>query len=99
MRLQHALDHTDSDAWLESEARHPTIAGIGLAVVPADRIAQGVVARGAAERLDVLMLVERGNALRRHLTAEPIGFFQQHHAGAVPGSRKRSGDTPGAAAG
>jgi hypothetical protein len=47
----------------------------------------------------MLVLVERRNALRRHLAAEPVGLFQQHHATAVPGSRKRSGDTSSAAAG
>jgi hypothetical protein len=67
--------------------------------VLSDRIAQLVVAARAAERLDVLVLVERRHPLRSHLAAEPVGFLEQHHAAAVARGGERCGDTAGAAPG
>ena len=94
-------------ARLEGQARDPAGARIEvgrcrsrrrLAVVVAQRLAQGVVARGAAEGLDVLVLVERGDALRGELAAEPVGFLEQADAAAAARGRQRRGDAAGAAA-
>ncbi len=58
------------------------------AVVPAQRLAQRIVAGGAAEGLDVLVLVERGHALRRELAAEPVGLLQQVDVAAARARRR-----------
>src|SRR4051812_16538015 len=96
---EHALDHLERDAGLEGEPRYPAVTGVRFAVVRADRVAQRVVARRAAARLDVLMLVERGDALRGELPAEPVGLLEQHDAAATARGGERGGDTACAAAG
>ena len=58
------------------------------AVVRADRLAQGAVARGAAEVLDPRVLVER-HGLARELAAEPVGLLAQHDARAPIGRGQR----------
>ena len=60
-------------------------------------VAQPIVAGGAAELLDVLMLVERGNALRRQLSADPIRLLDEVHVPAAPGGGERGGNAAGAA--
>ena len=57
------------------------------AVVIADRLPQGVVAPRPAEPLDVLVLVERRDALSRELAADPVRFFEHTHT--APGARGR----------
>src|SRR5215510_446979 len=99
MRSEHLLDDADGNARLERKARDPAVTWVELAVVPPDRIAQLVVAARAAERLDVLVLVERRHPLRSHLPAEPVGFFQQHDVSAIPGRGERRGDSARAATG
>ena len=47
------------------------------AVVVAQRIAQVVVARSAPESLDVIVLVQRRNALRGELATEPVGLLDE----------------------
>ena len=58
LRREHALDHLERDAGLEGEPRYPAVTRVRFAVARADPVAQRVVARRAAARLDVLMLVE-----------------------------------------
>src|SRR5215510_12906627 len=98
MRSEHLLDDADGNARLERKARDPAVTWVELAVVPPDRIAQLVVAARAAERLDVLVLVERRHSLRGQLPAEPVGLLEQHHAAAAPRRGQRGGDAAGAAA-
>ncbi len=107
VRGQHLFDRRDGDARLEREPRDPAPARIELCVararaatiVIADELAEPVVARGPAERLDVLVLVERRDALRGHLPAEPVGLLEQHDPAAAPRRGERGGDAAGAAAG
>ena len=87
-----AIASTATDG-LEGEVRHPAGARVAgrppwiepeLLVVGADRPAQGVVARGASEALDQVVLVERRDALRRQLPAEPVGLLDETRLPAAP---------------
>ena len=67
------------------------------AIMIPQSVAQPIVAGGAAELLDVLMLVERGNALRRQLSADPIRLLDEMHMASTPGDGERCGNSAGAA--
>ena len=104
-RLAHLLG---AGCRLEREPADPAVARVerGIAsgrsgraaVAVAQGIAKRVVARGAAEGLDVLVLVERRDALRAQLAAEPVGLLDQAGAAAAPRRRQRRGDAAQAAA-
>ena len=64
----------------------------------AERVPQPVVAGGAAEALDVLMLVQCRDALRGQLPAHPVGLLDQADALSPPRRRQGRGHTAGAAA-
>ncbi len=108
VRSKHRVDHVDCDARLEREPRHPAVARIELgtpsgiagrgAIPVAQRIAQRVIAARAAEALDVLVLVECGNALRGQLSAEPVGLLDHMYDAAAARGGERCGDAAGAAA-
>src|SRR5206468_3365383 len=80
-RLRHGVKHVDGHPRLEGKTRDPAPAGIWMrlrgeggrqaAVMGADGLAQGVVASRSPEALDVLVLVQRGDALGGELTAYP----------------------------
>ena len=99
--------HRCADGGLEGEARHPARArvarargrrGRARAVVRADRLTQRVVARGPAEALDQIVLVERRDALRRQLPAEPVGLLGEADPPPSAGGGERRGDAARAAA-
>ena len=73
------------------------IVGVG-AVMIAQGVAQRVVAGSAAEVLDVLVLVKRGDALCGQLAADPIRLLQQMHPASAPGGGERCGHAACAAA-
>ena len=102
-------DALDDVRRLEHKARDPAGPGIevgtatgsaraGAILIP-HPAAEPVVAGRAAEGLDVLVLVQRRDALRAHLPAQPVGFLEQYHAAPGAGRSKRSSDAAGAAAG
>ena len=62
------------------------------------RSRSAVIARGAAEGLDVRVLVERAHALCSELPAEPVGLFEQHDLPAGRRRGQRGSDPAGAAA-
>src|SRR5579862_847345 len=107
----HCFEHRRRGPRLERERAHPGVAGVersravrgrgqtvGAAVVGADPVAQLVVRRGAAERLDVLVLVEGGDALGGDLPAGPRRFFGQADAQAEPGGAQGRGNAAEAGA-
>ena len=67
------------------------------AIMIPQSLAQAIVAGGAAELLDVLVLVERGNALRRQLSADPVRFLDEMDMTSAPGGGERGGNSAGAA--
>src|SRR5215204_6497252 len=87
MRLEQRHHRRDRHFGLESHARDPTVAGIEMGLLPglagerpimvAQRIAQLVIAGGAAEILDVIVLVESGDASGGQLPADPVGFLDE----------------------
>ena len=106
--LQHPFDRLDRDPRLERQPAHPAVARVEIGgparvagarpVRVAQQVAQPVVARGAAEGLDVRMLVERAHALCGELAAEPVGLLEQHDLPAGGRRGQRGGDPAGAAA-
>ena len=101
MRLQQGHDRGDGYLRLEGDAADPAIAGIEVwlsarlasvrPIVVAQGVAQLIVARRAAERLDVLMLVQRGDTLCGQLAADPIRFLDEMDAAAAPCGSERCG--------
>ena len=87
MRLEQRRHRGHGDLRLEGDARDPAVARIEMGVlagftgerpiVVAQRIAQPVVAGGAAEGLDMLVLVERRDALCGQLPADPVRFLDE----------------------
>ena len=90
VRLEERINGGYRHPRFESDTRHPAVAGIevsapaGIArkrpIVIAQRITQVVVARSAPETLDVIVLVQGRNALRRELATDPVGLFDEVNA-------------------
>ena len=93
---------------LEGNARDPAIAWIEMrllarltsewAIVIAQHVAQLVVAGGAAEGLDMLVLVECRDALCGQLPADPVGLLDEMDMPAPACGGKRGSNSTRAAA-
>jgi hypothetical protein len=68
------------------------------AILGADALAQRIVRARSAESLDVLVLVECGDALRGELSADPVGFLGEAHGPSRAGGGERGSHAAGAAA-
>ena len=103
---QEGVQRAEGGRGLEGQARDPAAARIqGLMpvslgdeppVLVPDGLAQPVVGPRAAEPLDVLMLVQRGDALGGGLSAEPVGLLQKAYAPSMScgcPSRRHSAET------
>ena len=101
---EHLLQHTDGDARLMAQLRHPAGAGVEVGAIAgsvdqriappvdvADAVAQCAVAGGDAELLDPGVLVRR-HRLRGQLATDPRELLGQDHVRPAVGGGKGGGD-------
>ncbi len=109
---QHLIEHLDAGLGLEAKRRN--IARTGIQVLPqscqrgqravapvpfANAVAEPHIAARAASKFDEAILVQRRDAARRGLSADPISFFGQAYRVSARSQRERSGDAAHAGAG